>query len=304
MFILAHLSDIHLSPLPEPNWQQLASKRILGYLNWKQNRKHNIGGDYLGALMGDLSTQITDHTVVTGDLINIALPKEIENASSFLKALGPPKDITAVCGNHDAYVPGALSKVFPAWQMYLRGDDSHLSSVSDYPLLRKRGEVSIIACNSAGASAPFLAVGYFREKQAERLAEILEQTRGTCRVILIHHPPVRGATHWHKRLIGLERFQRVVRKVGAELILHGHTHLDTVNQIEGRDGKVPVVCVPAAGNSPGGPKPAGRYNLYRIERGAKGTDWRIELQAHGFGTDHDGVTLIERKLLMDSQENA
>jgi len=37
-FTLAHLSDPHLPPLPEPRASELAGKRVFGYLNWRRNR--------------------------------------------------------------------------------------------------------------------------------------------------------------------------------------------------------------------------------------------------------------------------
>ena len=39
MFTLAHLSDIHLAPLPKLNPLELFSKRGLGYINWLRKRR-------------------------------------------------------------------------------------------------------------------------------------------------------------------------------------------------------------------------------------------------------------------------
>ena len=39
VFTLAHVSDIHLSPLPKVRRRQLLSKRLLGYVNWHRGRK-------------------------------------------------------------------------------------------------------------------------------------------------------------------------------------------------------------------------------------------------------------------------
>ena len=47
MFRLAHVSDIHLSPLPNLRKRDFATKRITGYLNWRFNRKHIHGIDAL-----------------------------------------------------------------------------------------------------------------------------------------------------------------------------------------------------------------------------------------------------------------
>ena len=48
MFRLAHLSDVHLGPLPDVSYRQLASKRITGYLTWHRNRARRISVGALG----------------------------------------------------------------------------------------------------------------------------------------------------------------------------------------------------------------------------------------------------------------
>jgi len=290
MFRLVHISDIHLGPLPKLKMHQLASKRITGYLNWKLNRKGVLAGDYLGALVGDIQNRPNDHIVVTGDLINLSLPDEYITANNFLKLLGKPEDVTAICGNHDAYVPGALQRAIDTWAPYLSGDDQLISKASNYPVLRKRGRIAIIACNSAEATLPFFATGYFRQAQANRLTQILEETMGMYRIVMIHHPPVENASPKYKRLIGQERFREVIRSKGAELVLHGHTHLATRNEIDGPGTSVPVICVPAAGNAPGGHRPAGRYNLFSISETKAG--WSTKMEEFGFNHETDGVGLI------------
>lgn len=295
MFRLAHISDIHLGPLPPVQFHQLASKRITGYLNWKLNRKSVLAGDYLGGIIGDIKSKPIDHIVVTGDLINLSLPDEYDLASNFLELLGEPENVTANCGNHDAYVPSALQRSIDHWTPYLSGDDKLISSAKDYPILRKRGDVAIIACNSAEATLPFFATGYFRKAQARRLEKILDQTKDMYRIIMIHHPPFPNATPWYKRLIGQARFREVILKHGAELILHGHTHLDTKTHIMGPKDKVPVICVPAAGNAPGGHKPASRYNLFEIEKTKSG--WSTRFEEYGFTNESDGVGLISTQTL-------
>ena len=45
MFRLAHLSDIHLGPLPELSFRELASKRVTGWYNWQRNRRRMMFGD-------------------------------------------------------------------------------------------------------------------------------------------------------------------------------------------------------------------------------------------------------------------
>ncbi|TIO69582.1 MAG: metallophosphoesterase, partial [Mesorhizobium sp.] len=178
----------------------------------------------------------------------------------------------------DAYVPGAFDKVCRSWAPWMTGDG--INSPIDrnsFPYLRVRGDIALIGVTTARATAPFMANGFFMEGQAERLGNILDATarQGLFRAIMIHHPPVRGAVSQHKRLFGIARFHKVIRRYGAELVLHGHSHLPSLFTIGPRGVKVPVVGVAAAGQAPGGDHPAAQYNLFEI--GGKKGGWTIRL---------------------------
>lgn len=282
MFRLAHLSDVHLGPLPEISYRELASKRITGYINWQRNRRAKLHDRVIDLLLTDMHGQKPDHIAVTGDLMNLALREEIEMSRLWLQEVGSGADVSVVPGNHDAYVPGALEKACKAWGEWMWGDgDVHPTGKGEFPYLRRRGNCAIIGVSSARATAPFMASGYFGSTQAKRLGALLDKTRkeGLFRVILIHHPPVRGAAKSHKRLFGIGRFQKVLDRHGAELVLHGHTHLPTLYRLSGHDGPVPVVGVAAAGQTPGAPEPASQYNLFQID-GRAGA-WQATLQRFG-----------------------
>jgi 3',5'-cyclic AMP phosphodiesterase CpdA len=280
MFRLAHISDPHLGPLPHVRWRDLASKRVTGYVNWQRHRGKAMASPALGQIMAHLLAQKPDHLAITGDLVNLGLDAEVENARLWLESHGAPADISVVPGNHDAYVPGALARACKSWKAFMSGDMPPMPAApSDlFPYLRVRSQVAIIGVSSAIATSPFLARGAFRSGQARRLAQILDECgkRGLFRIILIHHPPVRGAASLHKRLFGIGLFQEVVRENGAELVLHGHTHQPTVSHIDGRSGQVPVVGVSSTSQAPGGHKPAAGYNLFEIS-GDPGA-WRCGLQ--------------------------
>lgn len=287
MFRLAHISDIHLGPLPRVTRRELFSKRITGYINFRRNRSSVQPTQITDNLISYLDTLAPDHTAITGDLINLGLNQEIQIAKSWLETLGSPQDNTVILGNHDAYVRGARDKAMASWQDWICGDNKiPVVNESDYPVIRRRGEISIICCNSARASAPFLATGYFKEKQAATLKNILLQERenGQCCVILIHHPPGIKATSRPKRLIGANRFREAIKEAGADLILHGHTHLDTLSYIDGPDKSVPVVCVPAAYQWAGHHKPPSGLNILNILRSKE--NWQIELERHGLSENN------------------
>lgn len=282
MFRLAHISDVHLGPLPDVTYRDLASKRVVGYVNWQRNRRRHHHDGIVDAIVADLKAQVPDHLAVTGDLVNLALDGEIELARLWLETLGAPTDVSVVPGNHDAYVPGAFDKACHAWAPWMNGDGAHgLVGRTSFPYVRIRKGVALIGVSTARATAPFMASGFFRDGQAERLARILEEMgkRDLFRVVMIHHPPVRGAVGQHKRLFGIGKFQKVIRQSGAELVLHGHSHLPTLHWIDGPAGTVPVVGVAAAGQATGGLKPAAQFNLLDIS-GEPGS-WNVQLTRHG-----------------------
>lgn len=296
MVTLAHFSDPHLGPMLRPKPWQLLSKRILGYINWQRNRAKTFSDLYLNALIADLKEQNPDHIALTGDLVNIALPSEIERARLWLKHVGPADMVSVVPGNHDAYVPGALRNAKRAWQPYMLGDTS--KGGVGFPYLRKRGPLAIIACSTANASLPFMATGTFSRAQANATARLLHQNKHLCRVVLIHHPPMRAATPAYKRMIGAHRFRDIIAQHGAELVLHGHTHINSTATLHGPLGPVPVIGIASASNGPGHTKPSGSYNMFQIE-GTTGT-WSIRHKRYGITNSAGHVDLLNETALTGS----
>jgi 3',5'-cyclic AMP phosphodiesterase CpdA len=273
MFHLAHISDVHLSPLPDVSVTELFSKRITGYVNWRLNRAKTQRANVLAPLMADVAAANPDHIAISGDLVNLALNAEFDTSLSWLKSIGTGEHISVIPGNHDAYVPGALTKACAKWRDYMKSD----SEIKGFPFMRQRGPVAIIGVSSAIATLPFMASGFFGMKQAKRLAIHLRQAkeRGLFRVVMIHHPPFRYHNDMIRRLHGIALFQKTVIEAGAELILHGHTHLASFNQIGEDDSAIPVIGVPAASQAFGGHKPAARWNQFAIsgEVGAWNCIW-------------------------------
>jgi 3',5'-cyclic AMP phosphodiesterase CpdA len=266
MFRLAHISDIHLGPLPGVPIRDLLSKRITGYVNWHRNRRKHLFGNTLELLLEYMLTHAPDHVAVTGDLVNLATEVEIGNAAAWLSGVGNPHNVSVVPGNHDAYVPGAAGRAAAAWNSFMTGDADVLAEARRFPYVRRRGHVAIVGCSTAVATPPFSANGYFSAGQARRTLELLRQLgeEGLARVVLIHHPPIRGAAANHKRMVGIRRFAAVMREAGAELVLHGHTHLNTRYTLGGRTNPVPVIGIASASQSPGGKKPPAAFNLFDI----------------------------------------
>jgi 3',5'-cyclic AMP phosphodiesterase CpdA len=271
-FTLAHISDPHLAPLPEPHWTELLNKRVTGYINWRRNRRFVHDPRVLAAIVADLKAQRPDHIACVGDLANIALPEEFERGRTWLEHLGQPRDVSLVPGNHDAYVRGALHRAKVHWAPYMQGDDG-----GSFPYLRRRGPLVLIGLTTAVPTAWGLAAGRLGARQVTVLAGLLDALKfeRLFRVVLIHHPPV-SAAPWHKRLFDAGALKQEIAVHGADLVLHGHDHLAMLGWLRGAgSARVPAVGVPSASARPGAVKAAAGYNLYRID-GRPGA-WTCEM---------------------------
>jgi 3',5'-cyclic AMP phosphodiesterase CpdA len=312
-FVLAHLSDPHLGPLPHASVRELASKRLFGYLNWRRSRRRLHRRDALDAITRDLHGRQPDHVAITGDLVNIALPAEFAHARHWLETLGAPADVSVVPGNHDSYVAGAGIHRDRHWSPYMAGDDplrrpparegagTELSGSTPtlapqgggekilFPYLRRRGPVALIGVSTAIATPPFMATGEVGEQQIARIAEILGElrTENVFRIIMIHHPPLPSARH--KCLIDAVAFQRALAAVGAELVIHGHDHVHSLVWIAGNGGRIPVVGVPSASAVAATKQRAGAYNLYFV--GGSPGAWSCEVVSRGLRPSGAAVEL-------------
>jgi len=292
MFVLAHLSDLHLAS--RPKLSELAGKRALGFINWQRKRKFIHRPETLDAIVRDVTLAAPDHIAVTGDLVNLSLADEYRRARALLETLGPADNVTVIPGNHDAYVRGALETAVACWGDYMRGDDK--SAPDRFPFLRRRGDVALIALSTAVPTGPFMATGRLDSPQLHRLAQLLDQTHDLFRIVLIHHPPSSPPRRYLRRLTDGAQLRRTLAQHGAELLLHGHDHRRALLWLDGPGGtKIPAIGVPSASaNAPHGDENGAGYNLFRIEKTAAA--WRCEMI--GRERDVDGVIRdSERQIL-------
>jgi 3',5'-cyclic AMP phosphodiesterase CpdA len=230
---------------------------------------------------------------VTGDLVNIALPEEFRNAAAWLSTLGPPADVSVIPGNHDAYVPVPWDRSLALWDAYMSGDGPVPARVepaaveAHFPYLRRRGPLALIGLSTAVPMPPPMAAGQLGEGQLERLDALLAETAGDgiCRVLMIHHPPFASRAYRHKQLLDGEAFAAVLARRGAELVLHGHTHLSGLSYMATPRGRAPVVGVPSASALPTQNRDHSRYHLYRIE--PTGGGWQIAVEVRGLAPGLD-----------------
>jgi 3',5'-cyclic AMP phosphodiesterase CpdA len=301
MLTIAHMSDVHLGPMPRPRLRDLTPKRLTGLANWHRGRKHRHLPHVLDALLADLWAHVPDHIVVTGDLCNIGLPQEIAAALAWLERLGPPDRVTVVPGNHDAYVRLRGDPGVARWSAYMSGESQHgvlrRGDPVPFPFVRRLGCVALIGLSSAVPSPMFRATGRLGSAQRDAVERLLRAlgADGLVRVVLIHHPPLPGQAVSACRLVDAEPFAAILKEAGAELVLHGHNHRAMLAYAESVSGAIPVVGVPSASLAQHRDDHVARYNLYRIDtrRGHP----RITILGRAISKDLSEVTTVEERVL-------
>jgi 3',5'-cyclic AMP phosphodiesterase CpdA len=296
-FVLAHLSDPHLGPMPMPRPIELIGKRAIGYLNWQRKRHMIHRRDVLATLVADLHAHTPDHIAVTGDLVNIALPAEFIEARRWLESVGTPHDVSLVPGNHDAYASGTRHHFAEMWADYLRGDRA-VSNVASFPYVRRRGPLALIGVSSAIPTAPFMATGWLGRAQRSALDRTLAQLADDdlFRVLLIHHPLHTTPGRWAARLRDAREVLDIVARHGVDLVLHGHDHRHATVWFDGPRGRIPAIGVPSSSVIAGSHQDPAAYNLFAIER--EGTRWRVTQTVRGFARgDASRVREIGKRVL-------
>ena len=293
-------------------WSDLANKRLLGWLSWRQRRRHWHRPEVLRELFKDVRREAPDHVAVTGDLTNIALPQEFETAAQLLAELGPPAWVSLVPGNHDAYVPVPRSEGWDLWSEYMVSDEAleeraspaaPLPAPSDdeFPSVRIRGPLALVGVCSAIPTPRGFASGRVGAGQLERLASTLAELRARelCCVVLIHHPVTDEGFTPRRRLLDAAALREVLRNVGADLVLHGHGHRTVMTEIEGPEGAIPVVGVRSSSHSADIERRRAQYHQFRIERTAAptGPRFRFGLVTRGYEATSGGFVLESERLL-------
>jgi 3',5'-cyclic AMP phosphodiesterase CpdA len=296
-FTLIHLSDVHLGPIEGFHWRYWNIKRGVGYLNWHRGRVRIHRREVANLIAADALRQRADHIAVTGDLANIGLPGEYGAATAWLASLGEPDHVSVVPGNHDIYTSRLHgASCLDTWAPYMRPSGTwNASEPVRFPYVKVIGPVALIGLNSAIPTPLFSAMGRLGEAQLAEIATCLDRLKAQnlIRVVLIHHPPLPDQAPPRRALSDAAGFADVLDRCGAELVLHGHNHRDTLLWQSG----VPVLGISAAstGRSHHG-EPLARYRVLRFSRDKGGT--RIISTTRGLAVEGgDVVALDERELV-------
>jgi 3',5'-cyclic AMP phosphodiesterase CpdA len=239
----------------------------------------------LGALLEDLRSTAPDQVVVTGDLTNVSLPDEFGAARGWLERLGDPAHVTAVPGNHDAYVSVPRERSWDLWREWLAADPEWREAsdgASGFPAVRVRGPLGLVGLCSARPTLPFLATGTVGARQLQRLERVLLalRERELVRVVLVHHAVVPGVVSARRALRDARSLCAVLGRAGAELVLHGHLHRARIDAVPGPSGPIPVICARSASDVGSKPEKCAQYHLVDVDGSGAGA--RLSLRVRGF----------------------
>lgn len=301
---LAHLSDVHLPPLPPGSiLGGFEPKRLLGGLNWKLRRHRWHDRTVADLVVRDIITHQPDLVALTGDIVNLSAPAEFEQAATWLRGFGPPDWISFVPGNHDAYAPVPWKDGLAHFAPYMTGSlqlangFTSLHNAQPFPYVRFRGNLAVVGLTTALPQPLGKATGSLGKAQLNLLPPLLRdlKLKGCYRAVLIHHPPLPGETPASKAMLDAAEFAAIVAEEGAELIIHGHTHRNSRNTLPGPSGPVPVVGVAAASMVASDKRQAASWNLFEITR--SDGRWHTALTTRTYSAESRNMGFLEQILL-------
>ena len=232
---IAHISDLHVLSHTGAHWRRiLFNKRLAGYANLVLRRGRVHRRDYLRSVLAAAATH-ADHLVVTGDITNLALEHEYEEARALLDDVARRTEVSVVPGNHDIYLPSIRDnrRFARHFGPFLQSDLPELACelpVGHFPCVKLRGPLALIALSSAVPRPPFVSGGYVGRTQLEALERILAHPLVQQRtpLVLIHHPPV-DTRPWLVQLRdGLAdgpALRAVLGTLARGVVLFGHLHV-------------------------------------------------------------------------------
>ena len=304
MIRIAHVSDLHVLSRTGTRWRQIVfNKRMTGYANTLLHRGRVHRREFLLTVLSAAAAS-AELMVVTGDITNLALEHEYQQAAALLAEAARRTEVMVVPGNHDLYLPSLAreGRFAHHFQAHLGSDLPQLACevpAGRFPTVRLRGPLAIIGLSSAVPRPPFVSAGRVGKLQLHALRAVLAHPELRTRrpVILVHHPPID-----HRPCI--ERLRDGLVDAGAlrnELAplpdcvaLFGHIHLRVSRELQTPAGRLRAISASGAALDHPDPMVRAGFNLYRFE-----DDGRLSsAEAHvldGPGTGFQVLPIPEEK---------
>lgn len=274
MLRIAHISDLHvLAPAGVELRRILFNKRVTGYANLLSKRGRVYRQEYLLAVMAAAAAQ-ADQLVVTGDITNLSLEGEYEEARRLLDEAAGVAEVTVVPGNHDIYLPAIHDRRrFPHhFSPYMQSDLPELAldlPAGPFPSVKLRGPAAIIGLSSAVPRPPFVSAGYVGRAQLEALGRVLAHPEVARRtpVVLIHHSPFDSRFRLEQLrggLVDAQGLRGALQGLARGLLLYGHLHVRQHHRLKTGSGALDALCASAAPLEHSDDRVRAGFNLYQL----------------------------------------
>jgi len=272
---IAHISDLHVLSSTGAHWREIIfNKRLTGYANLILRRGRVHRREYLLEVLS-AAVMRADHLVVTGDITNLSLEHEYEEARALLDEAAQRTEVTVVPGNHDIYLPSThRRRRFPHhFDQFLQSDLPQLARdlpAGRFPCVKLRGRLAIIALSSGVPRPPFIAAGYVGHAQLEAFEAVLAHPEVQRRtpIVLIHHPPVDTRpriAQLRDGLVDAAALRSSLARLPRGLVLFGHLHKRVRCELPTLSGKLDVIGASGAAlDHPDRSVRAG-FNLYEFD---------------------------------------
>lgn len=245
MYKIAHISDTHIS----------YSDDI------KQTGKKLID------VLRDIKKRECDHIVITGDLADNPVLEDflyIKEILSHFELLDSGR-LTVVPGNHDIFGGAPNGKMFFTFPLTCKEIDydeklnlfidtfkETFPSNNSYPFSKVIGNTAFIGINSVDAWSedknPEGSNGRISKEDFAKVKKLLSspEIKDKYKIILIHHyfnkmkvtEEYPAHTLWLKvvnrkmKLYGKKELEKLFKKSKVSLVLHGHSHVNSIYNIE------------------------------------------------------------------------
>jgi 3',5'-cyclic AMP phosphodiesterase CpdA len=295
---VAHVSDLHVLSRTGARWRQIVfNKRITGYANLLLHRGRVHRRAFLEKVLA-AATDAADELVVTGDVTNLALEHEYQQATDLLDVAARNAEVTVVPGNHDLYLPSLAreGRFAHHFRRFLRSDLPALASdvpAGRFPTVRLREGVAIIGLSSAIPRPPFISAGRLGTAQLRALEAVLAHPEVQRRspVILVHHPPVDrrpSVLRLRDGLVDAPALQEVLSPLSRGTLLFGHLHVRVRDELVTRSGRLDVIGASGAALDHPDPSVRAGFNLYHFENDGR----LVSIEAHVLDPAGEGMLTV------------
>lgn len=226
---LIHLSDLHVHRLAfhPRHW---GAKRALGSLNLIVQRRYQYPRERLRHLIARVDRMEWDYLVITGDIGQLGLAAEFEEARRELAPLlaRGPERVAILPGNHDHYVREGGDRANRAGTAFYGVFGEFCPRADGFAARALGGPWWLATWDSTLATPVGSAQGQVRTETMAATERWLAGLPEGARVILAnHYPVVFPNSFWpgvYHQLRNLDAVRAWMQRQPIEVLLHGHIH--------------------------------------------------------------------------------